>query len=54
MFSSLLESAKVRLIQTTDAYSALNELRQYIKLFRVSKEEKLYVTKRVSPNGFSV
>jgi hypothetical protein len=55
MFSSLLESAKVRLFQTTDACSNLERIKVSLlyKTFRLSKEEKLYVMKQISPNSFS-
>jgi hypothetical protein len=55
MFSSLLESAKVRLFQATatDAYSRLERTRAVYKCFRRSKVEKLYVMKQISLNSFS-
>jgi hypothetical protein len=43
MFSSLFESAKVRLFQTTDAYSSFERIKVIYKTFRLSKVEKLYV-----------
>jgi hypothetical protein len=46
MFSSLLESAKVRLFQATDAFERTKAV---YKTFKQSKEEKLYVIKRISP-----
>jgi hypothetical protein len=54
MFSSLLESAKVRLFQATDAYSIFESTKAVYKTFRQSEEEKLYVMKRISPSSFSV
>jgi hypothetical protein len=53
MFSSLLESAKVRLFQATDAYSRFERSSAVFKTFRQSKEEKSYVMKRISPSSFS-
>jgi hypothetical protein len=53
MFSSLLESAKVRLFQATDAYSRFERTKALYKTFKQSKEEKFYVIKRISPNSFS-
>jgi hypothetical protein len=53
MFSTLLESAKVRLFQATDAYSRFERTKAVYKTFRKSKEEKLYVIKRISPISFS-
>jgi hypothetical protein len=53
MFLSLLESAKVRLFQATDAYSRFESTKAVYKTFRPSKEEKLYVIKRISPSSFS-
>jgi hypothetical protein len=53
MFSSLLESAKVRLLQTIDAYSNFERTETIYKTFRLSDEEKLYMMKRISPNSFS-
>jgi hypothetical protein len=53
MFSSLLEYTKVRLFQTTDAYSSFERIKVIYKTFRLSKEEKLYVMEWVSPNSFS-
>jgi hypothetical protein len=52
MFSSLLESAKVRLFQATDAYSRFERTKAVYKTFKQSKEEKLYVIKRISPSSF--
>jgi hypothetical protein len=43
MFSSLLESAKVRLFQATDAYSRFERTKAVYTTFRQSKEENLYV-----------
>jgi hypothetical protein len=54
MFSSLLEPDKVRLFQTTDAYSSFERIMVIQKTFRLFKEEKLYVMKPISPNIFSV
>jgi hypothetical protein len=53
MFSSLLESTKVRLFQATDAYPRFERTKAVYKTFRQSKEEKLYVIKRISPSSFS-
>jgi hypothetical protein len=53
MFSSLLESAKVRLFHTTDAYSSFEWIKEIYKTFILSKEEKLYVTKGICRNRFS-
>jgi hypothetical protein len=41
MFSSLLDSAKVRLFQATDTYSRFERTRAVYITFRQSKEEKL-------------
>jgi hypothetical protein len=41
MFSSLLQSAKIRLFQTTDAYSNFEIIIIKYKTFRLSTEEKL-------------
>jgi hypothetical protein len=54
MFSSLIESAKVRLFQMTDAHWSFEQIKVIYKTFRLSNEEKLFVTKRISPNSFSV
>jgi hypothetical protein len=53
MFSSLLESAKVRLFQATDAYSRFEGTKAIYKTFRQSTEQKLYVIKRIRPSSFS-
>jgi hypothetical protein len=41
MFSGLLESAKVKLFQATDAYSMFERTKAVYKTFKQSKEEKL-------------
>jgi hypothetical protein len=51
MFSSVLEYAKARLFQATDAYSRFEGTREVSKTFRQSKEETLYVMKRISPSS---
>jgi hypothetical protein len=53
MFLSLLQSAKVRLFQATDAYSGFESTSAVYKTFKQSKGEKLYVMKRISPSSFS-
>jgi hypothetical protein len=52
MFSSLLESAKVRLFQATDAYSRFERTKAVYKTFRQSKEEKLYNNNNNNNNNF--
>jgi hypothetical protein len=53
MFFNLLESAKVRLLQATKAYSSLERTKVIYNTFKLSKEEKLYVIKQISPNNLS-
>jgi hypothetical protein len=53
MYSRLVESARVRLFQTKDAYSDFERIKVLYKTFRPSKEEKLYAKKRNSLNSFN-
>jgi hypothetical protein len=54
MISSLLEFAKVRLFQTTDAYWSFERFKVTYKTFILSEKEKLYVMKRISPKNLSL
>jgi hypothetical protein len=53
MFSSLLGSANVRLFQTIDEYSSFEWIKLIYKTYGLSKEERMYVTKQISPNSFN-
>jgi hypothetical protein len=53
MFSTLLESAKVRLFQATDTYSNFEGIKVIYETFILYKEENLYMMKRISANSFS-
>jgi hypothetical protein len=49
----VLHPAKVKLFRKTDAYSSLERIKAIYETFRLSKEDKLYEMKRISPNSFS-
>jgi hypothetical protein len=53
MFSSLLNSAEVRLLQATDTYSSFEPIKVLYRTFRLPREERLYAMKRINPDSFS-
>jgi hypothetical protein len=53
MFSISLESTKAMLFQARDAYSSFDRIKARYRTFRLSKEEKLYVMKRISRGFFN-
>jgi hypothetical protein len=53
MATTNLESVKVRLFQTIDAYSSFERIKIIYKTYKLSKEEKLYVMKRIIPKSFT-
>jgi hypothetical protein len=51
-FVSLFESVDVRVFQAIEAYSSLDRTSEMYNTNRLSREEKLYVIKLMSPRSF--